>query len=95
VIIDRWVQFRFDAGDTDRVCAAYAVFGDTGPKSIVGEASYAVTSALGSNPDPATGGVASGVTYIVFQGTTVAAPRSNASIARAGETAAARLVGGG
>jgi Fungal chitosanase of glycosyl hydrolase group 75 len=74
---------------------AYAVFGDTGPKAIVGEASYAVASALGINPDPATGGVASRVTYIVFKGTTVAAPRSNASIARAGEAAAARLAGGG
>ena len=73
----------------------YAVLGDIGPKSIVGEASYAAAVALGINPDPATGGVASGVTYIVFKGTKVADPRSNASIARAGKAAAARLIAGG
>ncbi len=73
----------------------YAVFGDIGPKSIVGEASYAAAVALGINPDPATGGVASGVTYLVFKGTKVADPRSNGSIATAGKAAAARLVPGG
>jgi hypothetical protein len=73
----------------------YAVFGDLGPTSIIGEASYAAAVALGINPDPATGGVASGVTYIVFKGTKVADPRSNVSIATAGKAAAARLVAGG
>src|SRR5262249_32467086 len=46
----------------------YAVFGDEGPSSIIGEASYATASALGVDPDPSTGGVASGVTYIAFTG---------------------------
>ena len=47
----------------------YAVFGDTGPTDIIGEASYACAAALGINPDPGNGGVGSGVTYIAFVGT--------------------------
>ncbi|MBW8794464.1 MAG: glycoside hydrolase family 75 protein [Streptomyces sp.] len=49
----------------DRV--QYAVVGDTGPRDIIGEASYATAKALGVNPDPRVGGVPSGVTYIVFK----------------------------
>lgn len=45
----------------------YAVVGDTGPKEIIGEASYAAAEALGIDPDPATGGAESGVTYILFK----------------------------
>ncbi|HEX7699327.1 MAG TPA: glycoside hydrolase family 75 protein [Kofleriaceae bacterium] len=53
----------------------YGVFGDIGPTAIIGEASYAMASALGIDPDPSTGGVDSGVTYIAFTGTAaVAAP---------------------
>lgn len=70
----------------------YAVFGDTGPKSIIGEASYATAGSLAIDPDPATGGVDSGVTYIVFRGTKVANPHSNASIASAGQAAAAKFL---
>lgn len=66
----------------------YAVFGDTGPENIIGEASYATAKALGIDPDPATGGAESSVTYIVFKGTKVANPRSNSSIASAGKAAA-------
>ena len=47
----------------------YAVFGDTGPTDIIGEASYACAATLGINPDPGNGGVGSGVTYIAFVGT--------------------------
>jgi len=47
----------------------YAVFGDTGPDNIIGEASYACADKLGINPDPGNGGVDSGVTYIAFVGT--------------------------
>jgi hypothetical protein len=71
---------------------AYAVFGDTGPKGILGEASYAVAKLLGINPDPSTGGTASGVTYIVFANTRVADPRSAASITAAGRAAAAKFL---
>ncbi|MFJ7150685.1 glycoside hydrolase family 75 protein [Streptomyces sp. NPDC100445] len=45
----------------------YAVVGDTGPTKIIGEASYATAKALGIDPDPATGGADSGVTYILFK----------------------------
>ena len=44
------------------------IVGDIGPSSILGEASYAMASGLGINPNPSTGGAASGVTYVVFTG---------------------------
>jgi len=68
---------------------AYAVFGDTGPKEIVGEASYRVAKLLGIDPDPSSGGTASGVTYIVFRNTRVVDPRDAAAIVKAGQAAAA------
>jgi hypothetical protein len=46
----------------------FAVFGDTGPTNLIGEASYATAASLGIDPNPATGGVDRGVTYIVFVG---------------------------
>jgi hypothetical protein len=46
----------------------YAVFGDTGPTDLIGEASYATAKDLGIDPDPASGGVDRGVSYIVFVG---------------------------
>jgi hypothetical protein len=46
----------------------YGVFGDEGPNNIIGEASYAMAKSLGIDPDPATGGVDSGVTFIVLTG---------------------------
>ena len=46
----------------------YGVFGDEGPKAIIGEASYAMAASLGIDPDPSTGGTDSGVTYIAFTG---------------------------
>ncbi|MGW3341060.1 glycoside hydrolase family 75 protein [Streptomyces sp. NPDC001009] len=49
----------------DRV--TYAVVGDTGPRDLIGEASYAAARALGIDPDPRDGGTPSGVTYIVFR----------------------------
>jgi hypothetical protein len=51
----------------------YGVLGDVGPSAIIGEASYAMASALGIDPDPSTGGADSGVTYIVFTGDTAIA----------------------
>ncbi|MEO6954587.1 MAG: glycoside hydrolase family 75 protein [Polyangia bacterium] len=47
---------------------SYGVFGDEGPADIIGEGSYAMADSLGIDPDPATGGVDSGATYIVFTG---------------------------
>ena len=46
----------------------YGVFGDEGPDNIIGEASYAMAKSLGIDPNPATGGVDSGVTFFVFTG---------------------------
>ena len=46
----------------------YGVFGDEGPANIIGEASHDMAQLLGIDPDPATGGVDSGVTYIAFTG---------------------------
>ncbi|CAN5491871.1 hypothetical protein BH09MYX1_BH09MYX1_65090 [soil metagenome] len=47
----------------------YGILGDTGPLNIIGEASYAMAKNLGIDPNPATGGVDKGVTYIAFTGT--------------------------
>jgi len=46
----------------------YGVLGDVGPQAIIGEASYRMAELLGIDPDPSTGGVESGVAYIVFTG---------------------------
>ena len=47
----------------------YAVYGDTGPTDIIGEASYATAKSLGINPDAKVGGVGGKVvTYIAFLG---------------------------
>ena len=46
----------------------YAVFGDTGPSDIIGEASYAAARNLGINPDARNGGTQDPVTYVVFLG---------------------------
>jgi hypothetical protein len=48
----------------------FAVFGDTGPATIIGEASYATAEKLGIPPSPLDGGVLGRtVTYIAFTGT--------------------------
>jgi len=52
----------------------YGVFGDEGPSSIIGEASYAMASSLGIDPDPSTGGADSGVAYIAFTGPSAVVP---------------------
>ncbi len=47
----------------------YAVWGDTGPTDIIGEASYATAKSLGINPDAKVGGIGGKVvTYIAFLG---------------------------
>lgn len=67
----------------DRV--AYAVVGDTGPRGIIGEASYATAEALGIRPDPRGGGAPSGVTYIVFKNSRATPIESHASAVAVGE----------
>jgi hypothetical protein len=79
----------------DRV--VYAIFGDAGPSSIIGEGSFALAQALGIDPDPSTGGVGSGVTYIVFQGADgrVTHNEDHDEATRIGEARAMALVSGG
>jgi hypothetical protein len=52
----------------------YGVFGDEGPSSIIGEASYRMAQLLGIDPDPSTGGADSGVAYIAFTGASAIVP---------------------
>ena len=70
----------------------YAVVGDTGPTKIIGEASYAAARALGINPDPATGGAASGVTYIVFTDSRVSPIEDQDATASLGEALAEQFL---
>jgi hypothetical protein len=73
---------------------AYGVFGDEGPDNIIGEASYAMATRLGINPDPATGGTDGPVTYFVFTGdAAVVSPLEDSSAAaRLGAQLAAQLI---
>lgn len=70
----------------------YAVVGDTGPTGIIGEASYAAAEALGIPSDPRTGGVPSGVTYIVFKDSKAKPIESRSAAATEGERLARELV---
>ncbi|MFI6345732.1 glycoside hydrolase family 75 protein [Streptomyces sp. NPDC050560] len=70
----------------------YAVVGDTGPADVIGEASYAAARALGITADPAGGGAADGVTYVVFRNTRVAVPEDPAAAAAQGRGLARDLV---
>ncbi|MFF5256252.1 glycoside hydrolase family 75 protein [Streptomyces leeuwenhoekii] len=76
----------------DRV--RYAVVGDTGPRDIIGEASYAAAEALGIDPDPHTGGTPSGVTYIVFRNSRVEPIEDRAAAALTGERLARQFARG-
>ncbi|MFJ8005203.1 glycoside hydrolase family 75 protein [Streptomyces fagopyri] len=67
----------------DRV--QYAVVGDTGPRHIIGEASYATAKALGIRTDPRHGGTASGVTYIAFRDSQVKPIEDHAAAVAEGE----------
>ena len=77
----------------DRV--RYAVVGDVGPTDLIGEASYAAARSLGIPADPAGGGVASDVTYIVFKDTEVRPIEDTAAAGKAGERLARKFVDGG
>jgi hypothetical protein len=72
----------------------YAVVGDTGPTGIIGEGSYALAVSLGIDPDPSTGGVDSGVTFIVFTGTSsIVSPIENhAAATNLGEQLARQFI---
>ncbi|MEU9156138.1 glycoside hydrolase family 75 protein [Streptomyces sp. NPDC048417] len=70
----------------------YAVVGDTGPTQIIGEASYATAKALGIDPDPATGGADSGVTYILFKNSTVSPIESHSAAVSLGDQLAKQFL---
>ncbi|MGP4044536.1 glycoside hydrolase family 75 protein [Streptomyces sp. 2A115] len=70
----------------------YAVVGDTGPARIIGEASYATAKALGIDPDPATGGTGSGVTYIFFTRSQVSPIESHSAAVALGDRLAKRFL---
>jgi hypothetical protein len=70
----------------------YAVFADEGPNSIIGEASYATAKALGIDPDPATGGADSGVTYILFKNSKVSPIESHSAAVTLGDQLAKQFL---
>ncbi|WP_055543813.1 glycoside hydrolase family 75 protein [Streptomyces kanamyceticus] len=70
----------------------YAVVGDTGPTDLIGEASYATAKALGIRPDPRSGGVDSGVTYLFFKGPKATPIESHRAAVARGEALARRFV---
>jgi hypothetical protein len=74
---------------------AYGVLGDEGPKTIIGEASYAMAASLGIDPDPATGGAEDGVTYVAFTGpdAVVSPIEDHAKAVAIGEALVKKLVG--
>ncbi|MFE9724025.1 glycoside hydrolase family 75 protein [Streptomyces sp. NPDC005794] len=72
----------------------YAVVGDTGPTGIIGEASYAAAEALGIDPDPKSGGTASGVTYILFRNSRVSPIEDHRAAVAAGQVLARSFVDG-
>ncbi|MEU5166749.1 glycoside hydrolase family 75 protein [Streptomyces mutomycini] len=72
----------------------YAVVGDTGPTGVIGEGSYGLARSLGIDPDPKTGGTASGVTYILFRHSKASPIESPAAAVSAGEVLARKFIGG-
>ncbi len=73
----------------------FGIFGDAGPSSVIGEASYAMAQALGIPSSPISGGVDSGVTYLVFTDPTarVAHNESNAEAVSIGQPLLNTFVG--
>ena len=66
----------------------YAIVGDKGPKGVVGEGSIALARNLKIRSNPNTGGVRSGVTYVILPGSKDAAlPRTAAEIQVQGQKA--------
>jgi hypothetical protein len=71
----------------------YAPYADAGPKGVLGEMSAAAAAELGIPNHPVSGGVSSGVTYIVFTGDNYVYPIESASAAEVlGEELAKKLL---
>lgn len=71
----------------------FGVVGDLGPSARIGEGSYAAAAALGINPNPRSGGIGSGVTYVVFPGVRVSPIESKAEAVRLGTAKLAEWLG--
>jgi RecA/RadA recombinase len=52
-----------------------AIYADVGPSNKIGEGSIALAEALGIPSSPRTGGVSSGIMYVVFPGSGNGKPR--------------------
>jgi hypothetical protein len=91
-----WEDGGIDGGSVVAVIyqgkVTYAVVGDTDSPSKVGEASYATAKSLGIDPDPKTGGVDSGVTYIVFTNAKANPIESHDSAVSVGQQAAQQFI---
>jgi hypothetical protein len=72
----------------------YGVLGTVGQANIIGDASYAMATLLGINPDPVVGGVSSGVVYLAFTGpnTVLSKNEDRAEAVALGQAAAAALI---
>jgi hypothetical protein len=71
----------------------YAPYADAGPKGVIGELSAAAAAELGIPNHPVSGGVSSGVTYIVFTGENYVYPIESRSAAEVlGEQLAEKLL---
>jgi Fungal chitosanase of glycosyl hydrolase group 75 len=72
----------------------FGIIGDTGPVDIIGEASYAMAKNLGINPNPSSGGVGSGVTYIAFTGVSASVKKNedHAEAVSVGRARAAEVI---
>lgn len=91
-----WHQQGIDGGSVVAVIyqgkVTYAVFGDTDSPNKAGEASYATAQSLGIDPDPRSGGVDSGVTYIVFSNAKANPIENHDSAVSVGEQAARQFI---
>lgn len=74
---------------------AFAIYGDRGPKRVLGEGSIKLAKTLGINPDPNRGGTSEPVTYIVFPGSRPKPlPRTAEGVEAAAKPLLERLMGG-
>jgi hypothetical protein len=70
----------------------YVVVGDTGPASIIGEASYASAVNLGINPNPKNGGTDGPVHYLYFKNSKVSPIEDHDKAVSTGESLAQKFL---
>lgn len=69
---------------TYRGRTTYAIYGDNGPRTKIGEGSIKLAETLGIDPDPVQGGTRGGVIYMVFPGSGTGRPLPQDEIDRRG-----------